>query len=381
MSQAINNLRATERPWYVLGHSMNREPIQVTVATDEFTAAASRAFDLAFDGTSKFQPWSRPTELPQDFRIGLIVGPSGSGKSILLKEFGQEDPVLWSPSKAIVSQFPTPEEAINRLMAVGLNTIPSWLKPYHVLSTGERFRADLARRLHDFSVIDEFTSTVDRNVAKATCRAVRRFIRNDKLTGVVFASCHFDILDWLEPDWYFDTSDGTLYDGRCLRRPEIQIRLYPSSPAAWPMFAPHHYLSGKLNPTARCYLSTADFGASEVVTGFVSSLSFPCGTLKNARREHRTVVLPDYQGLGIGPVISDAVAQIEVEQGFRYFSKTAHPRFGMHRERSPLWKPTSKNNRSRRDYQSHEAKHGLWKGWEMKGERLCFSHEYIAAKK
>jgi ABC-type ATPase with predicted acetyltransferase domain len=48
-----------------------------------------------------------------------------------------------------------------------LNSVPSWYKPYQVLSNGEKFRADLARKLKSNTVIDEFTSVVDRTVAKA----------------------------------------------------------------------------------------------------------------------------------------------------------------------------------------------------------------------
>ena len=140
--------------------------ITSTVSQDEFTAAAFASFDVPFDGTSTFTCWDKPS-VPEDYAIGLIVGPSGSGKSILLKEFGQENRHLWNSDKAVISHFSTPEDGINRLMAVGLNSIPTWLRPYNVLSTGEKFRADLSRSLENGAVVDEFTSTVDRNVAKA----------------------------------------------------------------------------------------------------------------------------------------------------------------------------------------------------------------------
>ena len=145
----------------------------VSVQTDDFTGAASTAFDYAFDGTSSFEGWERP-EIPQDFGIGLIVGPSGSGKSLLLKQFGEEILPVWDPTKAIVSQFQSPEDSLERLMAVGLNSIPSWCRPHHVLSNGEQFRANLARRLDNNTIIDEFTSVVDRNVAKAVSCSLRR---------------------------------------------------------------------------------------------------------------------------------------------------------------------------------------------------------------
>ena len=340
----------------------------VSVQTDDFTGAASTAFDYAFDGTSSFEGWERP-EIPQDFGIGLIVGPSGSGKSLLLKQFGEEILPVWDPTKAIVSQFQSPEDSLERLMAVGLNSIPSWCRPHHVLSNGEQFRANLARRLDNNTIIDEFTSVVDRNVAKAVSCSLRRYVDRKNLKGLVLASCHHDILEWLRPDWYFDTVDGILHDGRLLRRPPIEIRIYPSQRSAWGMFAKHHYLSSSLNPSCRAYLATANFGEGEQVVGFVTSITFPNGNFKNAYREHRTVVLPDFQGLGIGPRISDMVAQVHLDQGKRYFSKTAHPRFGQYRDNSPLWRKTNNYKKIR----VYEISQKNWIG----DDRICYSHEYI----
>src|SRR5579859_4772670 len=153
---------------------MSRQ-VTVRVVPDDFTAAASTAFDYAFTGESSFTLWEKPS-VPESYKIGLIVGPSGSGKSLLLKEFGTEVKHEWEPTSAIVSHFLSPEDAVDKLMAVGLNSIPAWCKPYHVLSTGERFRADLARSIETGAVIDEFTSVVDRNVAKAASCALRRYV-------------------------------------------------------------------------------------------------------------------------------------------------------------------------------------------------------------
>jgi ABC-type ATPase with predicted acetyltransferase domain len=96
---------------------------------------------------------------------------------------------------------------------VGLNSIPSWYKPYAVLSNGERFRADLARKIEDGAVIDEFTSVVDRNVAKAASVALSKYIRKNNIKNVVLSTCHRDILEWLEPDWVIDTDLGEYTEG------------------------------------------------------------------------------------------------------------------------------------------------------------------------
>lgn len=189
------------------------EPLTVVADIDEFTKTASKAFDCAFDGVSKFYPWVKPSGIPEKFNIGVIVGSSGSGKSTLLKEFGEEIIPMWQSNKAIVSHFDSPDDSVNKLTAVGLNTIPSWHKPYHVLSTGEQFRADLARKIKTGAVIDEFTSVVDRNVAKAASVALSRYVKKNDVHNIVLSTCHHDIIDWLEPDWVINTDQGELYDG------------------------------------------------------------------------------------------------------------------------------------------------------------------------
>ena len=89
-----------------------------------------------------------------DWSIGVIVGPSGSGKTTLGRRlFGDkalraEQP--WPHDRPIVDAI-APEGSFDAvtsaLAAVGLGSVPAWLRPYPVLSNGERFRADLARVL------------------------------------------------------------------------------------------------------------------------------------------------------------------------------------------------------------------------------------------
>lgn len=347
----------------------------VTVEQDEITREISSLFDFPFDGATLFEA---PTlkGIPSDYGIGLIVGPSGSGKSTLLSELGSADRLEWDARRAIASHFASASDCVDRLSAVGLNSIPSWLRPFHVLSTGEQFRADLARRLKDGAVVDEFTSTVDRNVAKACSYALRRYVDRKNLRRVVFATCHYDVLEWLQPDWVFDTAAGTLTVGRSQSRPTIQVDLLPCSAEIWPRFRPHHYLSGRLNPSARCWVAVWNGQA----IGFASALAFPNGNFKNAWREHRTVVLPEYQGLGIGVRISDALGEMFLKESFRYFSKTAHPRLGSYRENSPRWRATSKNKKARPDYASDRPyKTKEHKTKKVHSLRVCFSHEYVGA--
>ncbi len=343
-----------------------------TVEVDPIAREVARAFDFPFEGDTKFT--TPEFSLPNTpFRIGLIVGPSGSGKSSILRSIGVEEELTWDPQKSVASHFGTAEEAMERLASVGFNSIPSWLRPRHVLSTGEGFRADVARRLRDGAVIDEYTSVVDRVVAKSCSVALRRYVDRVGIRNVVMATCHYDVIEWLQPDWVFDTSNGEFVDrGFLPRRPSITLEVQACDRSLWSMFAPHHYLDGNLNASSRCWVAL--WGGTPVA--FAAAIAFPNGNFKNAWRGHRTVVLPDFQGLGIGVRLSNAVAEHFVAQGARYFSKTAHPRMGAYREASPLWRATSKNKKSRGDYAEYRGTKE--DGHKMNHvSRVCWSHEYI----
>jgi len=203
----------------------SKEALVSSVIYDKHIQAAEKAFDCIFDGTSSFYPWEKPQLIPKEFNIGVVYGASGSGKSTLLGQFGSPSVLVWDNTKAIVSHFDTPDEGINKLSAVGLNSIPSWYKSYDVLSTGERFRADLSRSIKDNAVIDEFTSVVDRNVAKAASMALSKYIKNNNIKNVVISTCHEDVLDWLEPDWVVNTNNGEVYDGN-FTKDQTSISIY-----------------------------------------------------------------------------------------------------------------------------------------------------------
>jgi len=209
--------------------------LHCTVAVDGIAAELADAFDFAFDGTLTFSPPSMP-DPPEVFGIGLIVGPSGSGKTTLLRSLGSEESIAWDDTASVASHFASVADARDKLGAVGLNSIPSMLRPYHVLSTGEKFRADLARRLKNNALIDEFTSVVDRNVAKSCSHALRRYVDATNLRGLVLASCHYDIIEWLQPDWTFDTKTGLVAGRGAVQRPTINVELLPCTTAAWEMF-------------------------------------------------------------------------------------------------------------------------------------------------
>lgn len=278
------------------------------------------------------------------WQIGAIIGASGSGKTTIAGELFKNDYIHtsfdWDPKAAILDSFakdiPT-KEIVETLSSVGLSSPPHWLKPFGHLSNGQKFRVELARLLlsgHSRVLYDEFTSVVDRDVAKICCAALSKTIRKRQRPQLVAISCHFDIIDWLQPDWVFDVT-ANRFEWRSLqRRPTIELRIYETNSAAWPVFKGHHYLDASINKAARCFVATWN----EKPVAFTSYLHFVHGTVLNAKREHRTVVLPDYQGVGIGNRVSETIAQMVVDQGMRFLSTTSHPSMMMHRSKSPVWR-------------------------------------------
>lgn len=138
-------------------------------------------------------------------------GGHGTGKTTIARELFKDNIITKFDydNKSVLDNMPKEAsiETIERMFySVGFGSVPSWLKPYSVLSNGEKMRVDLARALleKDFIVFDEFTSVVDRQVAQTSCIAINKAISktNKKFIAV---SCHRDIIEWLQPDWIFDT--------------------------------------------------------------------------------------------------------------------------------------------------------------------------------
>ena len=159
----------------------------------------SAAVDITADLPIEDRMWS----------LGAVVGPSGSGKSTIGRAIwgprAVYRPTRWPKDAPIVEAIAPelPFDAVTAaLAAVGLGTVPAWLRPYRLLSTGERFRADLARIVCEVPpriVIDEFSSVVDRQIARigamAFAKAWRCRARKADAVQAVLLSCHYDILD------------------------------------------------------------------------------------------------------------------------------------------------------------------------------------------
>lgn len=145
-----------------------------------------------------------------NWNILLICGKSGSGKSTILREiYGDVKPIEYDYDKCVISQFPrlSEEETCDLLSSIGLASVPTWLRKPQELSNGERARLDIAKAIYDANggivVLDEYTSVVNRSAAKSMSFALQRYARQKGLK-IIIASCHFDIIEWLQPDYVFN---------------------------------------------------------------------------------------------------------------------------------------------------------------------------------
>jgi len=280
-------------------------------------------------------------ELPIDERpwqIGLLIGPSGSGKSTLLRQlFGDPATLHWG-ANSVIDDFGSSysiEDIASICQAVGFNTIPSWMKPFGVLSTGERFRVEMARRLLEgdkLIAIDEFTSVVDRQVAQIGAHAVQKYIRRHPDRQFVAATCHYDVIEWLQPDWMLEPATMTFQWRSVQRRPTLNIEISRVDYSAWRLFAPFHYLTAELHRGAACFVLFVE----NMPAAFGGVLERPthAGRIKGLSR---LVTLPDYQGLGLAFVLCDAIAAAYKSIGLRFHTYPAHPALVRGFDRSPYY--------------------------------------------
>lgn len=307
-----------------------------------FNAESGCNFDLTIDGV----------DLSGEWNIGVVVGASGSGKTSIGKQIFGENKIVnlsegWSSDKPIIDDI-APNRDFNivtgLLASVGLGDVPAWLRPFRVLSNGEQFRAGLARLIceqPDEVVIDEFTSVVDRQIAKIGAQAFQKAWRRENPAGkVVLLTPHYDVVDWLQPDWVIDTKTKSFERGCPRQRPKIELEIRKVNGSYWRYFKPHYYLDLPMPIAAEYFVGTVN---GELACHLAVAPWFHL----NGYRATRLVTMPEWQGAGVGSRFLDAVAQYHLDGNGRknkqlptYFH-TSHPQLCAALRRSPKWEQVS----------------------------------------
>ncbi len=304
----------------------NFQPVRRSLATAEVA-------DLF--GLADHEPAHAVCEnLALDVRAGdcvLFVGPSGSGKSSLLRAVAAQvnahdafnTPL---PNVPLVDALPGAlEDRLATFAACGLSEARLLLRTPAELSEGQRYRfrlcAGFAQRESRFLCADEFTATLDRTLAKVVAFNVRKLVSRTGI-GLLAATTHDDITEDLSPDVIVQCGlDGSLaVSRRGSKRRDIsfarELWLSEGTNADWPYFARWHYRGHKLafvkrivllwhntEPIGICVFATP--AASLALRSRYFGLRNPRSAIALAMLNHklwllqRVVLHPTYRGAGI----------------------------------------------------------------------------------
>lgn len=303
-----------------------------------FNAESGCNFDLEIDNV----------DLSGDWNIGVVVGPSGSGKTSIGKMIFGDNKIYdyhegWADDKPIIDCI-APDgdfnEVTGALSNVGLGDVPAWLRPFRVLSNGEQFRAGLARMICEKPteiVVDEFTSVIDRQIARIGSQAFQKSWRKNNPKGkVVLLTPHYDILDWLQPDWVIDTKTKTFQRGLPRRRPKIELEIWKVDQSYWRFYKPHYYLDLPMPVAGEYFIGTVD---GELACHICVAPKFDI----KGYRGTRLVTMPEWQGAGVGSKFLNFIAQYHLDGNGRRNKKyplyfhTSHPQLCGYLRHSKRW--------------------------------------------
>lgn len=159
-----------------------------------------------------------------------------------------------------------------------------------------------------------------------------------------------------------------------LQIPQFDIELKRSRWEEWIHFRQHHYKTKNLQSDATCFIGIirgtpirvgiAALAVFVGYTGFQEQKPTDKVLTGQRHRESRLVVLPEFQGFGIGSRFSDALGELCRIGNMNYSAKTAHTSFASYRNRSPLWVPQTGSGKPVKN---------KWEDFS----RIFFTHRYV----
>eukprot|EP00485_Elphidium_margaritaceum_P015018 CAMPEP_0202728208 /NCGR_PEP_ID=MMETSP1385-20130828/185509_1 /ASSEMBLY_ACC=CAM_ASM_000861 /TAXON_ID=933848 /ORGANISM="Elphidium margaritaceum" /LENGTH=1594 /DNA_ID=CAMNT_0049394455 /DNA_START=27 /DNA_END=4812 /DNA_ORIENTATION=- len=309
---SVNRCMTFDVPLSAAPLSVDREvrELQCQVAMDAHTTQTSTVLDVwDFQGvTVTHIPYLSARDIyingARFFQIGVMLGPSGCGKTTSGERlFGRPCTIEWDNARSIASHFQGCASLVELFEVCALSLHLAFSR-FEYLSEGEKHRVNIARCLqhaHDTSaldrvtLIDEFTSFLDRETAITISRRISDYIYRHGLRNIVFLACKYDVIsthNGLHPSWIFDVQNKKMYhyqppsasnstdDGdkstttkpMLFRKhsfleiadlwnvPKIRLVLRPCLPSDFdPTFSKYHYMDANINPASNCYSVWAYF--------------------------------------------------------------------------------------------------------------------------
>jgi ABC-type transport system involved in cytochrome c biogenesis ATPase subunit/GNAT superfamily N-acetyltransferase len=312
---------------FTINISYETAPAALTQRTKE----VAEAFGLGTDQTRRFTLYDnldihiRPTD------VVLITGDSGSGKSALLKalkadlaEQAQDTrDIQISPETPIVETVgQNTTEAIQTLSCVGLNDAFLFLRPYRELSDGQKHRyqtALLAESEKMFWILDEFTSTLDRDTAKILAFNLQRQARRMG-KAIIAATTHMDLQKDFAPNVHIHKRYGKEVTVKYYPKAKAsactltrQMRLEQGTTSDYKTLSQFHYRANRLPPKRKIFtLKRKDELCAAIVYSYPSPVMFGRrqvwkGPFKQLQQEvsviSRVIVHPKYRSIGLGEKI------------------------------------------------------------------------------
>jgi len=292
------------------------------------TRAVAEAFGLGTDPAERFTLYDnlkiriRPTD------IILITGDSGSGKSVLLKALKQDlgtqaqdaNDLNINPNTPIIETVgKNTTQALELLSKVGLNDAFLFLRTYQQLSDGQKHRYRIARLTEtpaQFWLLDEFTSTLDRDTAKIVAYNLQKHARKHG-KAVITATTHTDLLKDLAPNVHLHKQYGK----------QITLNYHPHAQTHtctltqqthttqgnyqhYKQLSPFHYRTKRTPPPRKIFtLKRKNQTIGTIIYSYPPPICFGRhktwkGTLHQLQQEittiSRVIIHPKYRSIGLG---------------------------------------------------------------------------------
>ena len=287
--------------------------------------AAANSLDIDTDKKLTHHLHLDNVVLPSEWNVGLICGASGSGKTTLAEHLFGKNIFQCNINEElpIIEQFPSKysyKECAEMLNGIGLTSVPCWIRPFKTLSNGQKARAlasFLLSQEKEIVVIDEWTSVVDRTIAKAMSLCIHKYAKRAN-KKIILLSCHYDIIEWVHPDWLIDCNKQQFLlpqsnDFFFQPRDKLQFEVKECDGSSWRYFSKYHYLSEEL-PFGKVYFYGLYHNGQQIGFQCFANYTPHKKGEKWIFHSNRTVVHPDFCGLGLGIKLIDVATELFINR-------------------------------------------------------------------